>query len=170
MNAVNSGGRKIGYEIVQQAERAQSGLYAVKRIGPDALDQVPLEIESGQRVERLEGLGTGRAGQFADGVLRQIEERQGLQASQGFGHFFLSRALQVEILEGFLESAKGPGREGHLVVGQLEGDEFEAVERVVVDSGNLVHRQIENCEILQHLQRLARQFRQFVVLKIEALQ
>jgi len=170
MDAVDSRRGEVGDEIVQQAEGAQSVSDAVEGLRADILDEIPLEIQAGEGVEALEGLGARSARQFAYAVLRQIEEGQSPQASERVWHLLLPRALEIEILQGPLQAAERTRSERHLVIGELQRDQLGAGERVVVHPADLVDREIENGEIPQGAQIAARDLRELVVLEVQAPQ
>jgi len=142
----------------------------VEGLRADILDEIPLEIQAGERGEALEGLGAGSAWQFAYTVLRQIEEGQSPQASERIWYLLLPRALEIEILQGPLQAAERTRGERHLIVRELQRDQLSAGERVVVHPANLVHREIKNGEVPQGAQIGARDLRELVVLEIQTPQ
>lgn len=92
---------------------------------------------------------------------------QVFQTSEGLWHLLLSRSLEVEIPQRPLQTTERSRSESDFVVGEFQRGQLGTDEGIIVDSRDLVHREIEHGEILQSLQSGNRNFRELVILEIQ---
>lgn len=104
VQAADGGGRELGQQVVEQAQRGERVAHAAERGLAHALDEVALQVDGGQRVQPLEDERARRARQLAQPVLRQVEEGQRAQPLDGLRNALLPRALEVQVLERVLQA------------------------------------------------------------------
>ena len=159
-------GGVAGEQVVQQAQRGQGVVDAVEDSGLQLLDHVPLQVQGGDGGEVAELA----AAQVPDAVLGQVEEGEAGQVGQGPRHCLQLTALQVQVLQGLLETVEGAVGQGDGVVGELEGVEAQCDEGVVGDVLDLVAGEVEAAEEPEGAQGVDGHLVELVVCQVEALQ